>query len=109
MIQDDACCLAMVTTPDAQCARRLVGLALEARLAACANVTLNLESHYWWQGKIQSSSEALILFKTTSMNLARLETLILQNHPYETPEFVVIPILHGNLRYMEWIRSNSTP
>ncbi len=106
MSQSDAYSLVMVTTPDAECARRLARAALEARLVACANITPSIESHYWWQGEIQSASEALIFFKTTSVNIANLEALVLQHHPYETPEFIVIPIQHGNPHYLEWIRSN---
>jgi periplasmic divalent cation tolerance protein len=97
----------LVTAPNLATARRLARAALEARLVACANLVPRLESHYWWQGKIQKSSEILVLFKTTGARLAALERLILDKHPYETPEFVVLPITHGNKRYLDWLRRES--
>ncbi len=106
MSTDNDIRLVMVTAPDVDCARRLARLALEARVVACANLNLHVESHYWWQEKIQSSPEILILFKTTAEHILALESLIVLHHPYETPEFVVLPIDSGNSRYLQWIKSN---
>ena len=97
----------LVTVPNLATARRLARAALEARLVACANLVPRLESHYWWQGKIQKSAEILVLFKTTGVRLAALERLVLDKHPYETPEFVVLPITHGNKRYLDWLLRES--
>jgi periplasmic divalent cation tolerance protein len=83
--------------------RRLARLALKARLAACANIVPRIESHYWWRGKIESSRELLVIFKTSPRHLARLESVILEHHPYDTPEFVLLPLTAGNSRYLDWI------
>ncbi len=61
--------MAFVTAPDADTARRLGKLVLEARLAACVNLIPAIESHYWWQGKLDSSSEILMLIKTTEAKI----------------------------------------
>ncbi|MBC8097291.1 MAG: divalent-cation tolerance protein CutA [Akkermansiaceae bacterium] len=95
--------IVLVTVPDLKTARKLARLALQARLVACANLIPKIESHYWWQGKLERSSELLIVFKTTRPCLKSLETLILSNHPYDTPEFVVVPLAGGNRRYLEWL------
>ena len=95
--------LVLVTVPDLKTARKLVKLALEARLVACGNLVPSLESHYWWQGAITRSKEALILFKTTAATLDRLEKLILASHPYDTPEIVALPLTKGTARYLSWI------
>ena len=95
--------IVLVTAPDKKAARRLAQAAVEERLAACANLVPGLESHYWWQGKTERSSEVLIIFKTTRRRLAALEKLILQKHPYDTPEFVVLPINTGAGRYLDWL------
>jgi periplasmic divalent cation tolerance protein len=84
-------------------ARALARAALEARLAACANLIPRLESHYWWEGKIQSGAEVLILFKTRAGRLRQLERLILARHPYDTPEFVVLELTAGTRRYLAWL------
>ncbi len=93
----------LVTAPDLKVARRLARGALRARLVACANLIPRIESHYWWQGRIEKGAEVLILFKTTRGKLAALEKFILAGHPYDTPEFVVLPLAAGTRRYLDWI------
>ena len=53
-------------------ARRLAKAALEAKLAACANIVPAVESHYWWKGKLESSDEVLLIFKTRQQLLPKL-------------------------------------
>jgi periplasmic divalent cation tolerance protein len=96
----------IVTAPDAKTARGLAKAALNARLVACANLVPEIESHYWWRGRLESSGEVLILFKTTKAKLKALEKLIVTKHPYETPEFIVLPITAGNERYLAWLRDS---
>jgi periplasmic divalent cation tolerance protein len=96
----------LVTAPDLKTARVLARAALHARLVACANLIPKLESHYWWEDKLERSNEVLILFKTTKGKLGRLEKLILARHPYDTPEFIAIPLDSGTPRYLDWITSS---
>jgi periplasmic divalent cation tolerance protein len=96
----------LVTAPDLKTARRLAKLALQARLIACANLVPKVESHYWWQGKIESGPEVLLVLKTRRSRLALLEKLILEKHPYETPEFLVLPLNAGNQGYLGWLAKN---
>ena len=65
-----------------------------------------IESHYWWQGNIETSSEVLMLFKTTTARLSALEKLIIDQHPYDTPEFIVLTLNAGNKRYLDWWRAS---
>ena len=95
--------LALVTAPDMKTARRLGRAALQARLIACANLLSKIESHYWWQGKLERETEVLMVFKTTTRRLAALEKLVVAKHPYDTPEFVVISVAGGNNRYLDWL------
>ncbi|MBM3839095.1 MAG: divalent-cation tolerance protein CutA [Verrucomicrobia bacterium] len=96
----------LVTAPNIGTARKLARAALNARLAACANLIPKIESHYWWQGKLESSAEVLIVFKTAAVCLPRFEQVILKHHPYDTPEFIVLPLLGGNKRYLAWLDEN---
>ena len=93
----------LVTAPDLKVARQLAQTALKARLIACANLVPKIESHYWWQGKIETGAEVLLLMKTTRARLAALEKLIVSKHPYDTPEFLVLPLIAGNASYLKWI------
>lgn len=95
--------IALATAPDLKTARALAKAALKARLAACANLVPKIESHYWWQGKIESGAEILIIFKTLKSKLKALEKLVLARHPYDTPEFLVLTLGKGSRKYLQWL------
>jgi periplasmic divalent cation tolerance protein len=101
--------LVLVTAPDLKTARRLARAALQARLVACANLIPKVESHYWWQGKVQSDAEVLLMLKTPRTRLAALEKLVLSSHPYDTPEFLAIPLAGGNRKYLAWLAASCEP
>ena len=98
--------LVLVTTPDLKTARALAKAALKARLIACANLIPKIESHYRWQGKIESGAEVLLILKTQKSRLAALEKLIVARHPYDTPEFLVLPLRAGNRKYLAWLAAS---
>jgi len=104
--------IVLVTAPNLKTARQLARAVLEARLAACVNLVRKIESHYWWEGRIQHGTEVLLIVKSSKQRLAALERRILSLHPYDTPEFVVLQLSQGNERYLKWLagclRSNTT-
>jgi periplasmic divalent cation tolerance protein len=96
----------LVTAPDRKTARQLARAALESKLIACANLVAGIESHYWWQGELESGREVLLLLKTTRRRVGSLKKLILAQHPYVTAEFVVLPIADGSPKYLEWLAAS---
>ncbi len=90
-------------------ARDLQRLILQHRAAACVQVLGPISSAYWWEGRIEEAQEWLCLAKTSRSEYERLESLVRQNHPYETPEILAVPILAGNKEYLEWIESETGP
>ena len=95
--------IVLVTAPDLKTARALAKAALSARLIACANLVPKIESHYRWRGKIESGAEVLLILKTRQSKLAALEKLVLARHPYDTPEFLVLPLKAGGQKYLGWL------
>jgi periplasmic divalent cation tolerance protein len=95
--------IVLVTAPDLKTARSLAKSALKARLIGCANLVPKIESHYGWRGKVESSAEVLLILKTTKSKLPALEKFVLARHPYDTPEFLVLPLSAGNKRYLDWL------
>jgi periplasmic divalent cation tolerance protein len=87
----------------------LATLLLKEKLAACANLVPKVESHYWWQGQLESSTEVMMIMKTRADALARLEKIVISNHPYDTPEIISLELKEGNEKYLNWISSNTLP
>lgn len=96
----------LVTAPNLKIARTLAKATLSAKLVACANIIPKIESHYWWRGKVESGTETLLVFKTQKNRLKPLEKLILAHHPYDTPEFIVLPLMGGNRHYLDWLATS---
>lgn len=100
--------LVLITAPNLRVARALAQGMLCRRLAACANLVPAVESHFWWQGKLESAREILLLVKTSRRRLGALEKFVLAEHPYDTPEFIVLPIQSGQVRYLKWVRGETS-
>ena len=107
MTKSDKYRVVLVTAPKITVARKLAKLALEARLVACVNIVPGVESHYWWEGKVCHDKELLLVMKTAKARLKALEEKVLAAHPYDTPEFVVLPIEAGSKRYLDWIGAST--
>ena len=91
--------------PEAQqIARTLV----EERLAACVNVVPGVTSVYRWKGTVEQEAELLLVIKTMGDRLEALKTRLLELHPYELAEVVVIPIVGGHSAYLEWLADQVT-
>jgi len=88
--------------PDADTAAFARAL-VDEHLAACVNLLPAMESVYRWEGRIERETERQVIIKTTRERTAELWDRVREMHPYEVPEFVVIPILDGNEAYLRWI------
>ena len=100
--------LVLTNLPDAASARALAGALVETRLAACVNILAPCRSVYRWQGKVEDAAEVPLLIKTTTDRYAALEAAIRQQHPYELPEIVAVPIERGLPDYLAWVAASTT-
>jgi periplasmic divalent cation tolerance protein len=98
-----ACLLVYITAPDAAAAKRIGRSVVEERLAACANVIDGMSSIYWWQGKVEEASEAVLILKTTVARAEELIARVKTLHSYECPAIVALPIARGSAEYLDWI------
>lgn len=80
-------------------ARRLV----EARLAACVQVSAPIQSVYHWQGAVEESEETMLVIKSSRPLWERLRAEIARLHSYSTPEVVALPIIDGAPDYLAWM------
>lgn len=87
----------------ADVARRLV----EEGLAACVNVTAEMTSAYRWHGEVSVDREIQLILKTTSNRVEALLARVRALHPYEVPEFLVLPASAGSASYLAWLEGES--
>jgi len=73
---------------------------------ACGNLVPGVESIYRWQGKVETSSEVIVIFKTTAARYLELQTRIRELHPYEVPEILAIPVSAGLPPYLQWVEDS---
>lgn len=93
----------LTTTASEDDARRIAGVLVEERLAACVQVAGPITSTYRWQGTVERAQEFLCLIKTRAEAYRRVEERIRQLHPYEVPEIVALPITAASAAYLAWI------
>jgi len=85
-------------------ARNLV----EERLAACVNLSAPMESIYRWEGSIESESERQLVIKTSRDRVVALWDRVRELHPYDMPEFLVLPIVDGSDAYLRWVAESTS-
>jgi periplasmic divalent cation tolerance protein len=77
------------------------------RLAACVNLLPEMQSVYQWKGELTADTERQLIIKTTEGRLEALRSRLHQLHPYDVPEFLVIPVTEGSPEYLEWLIGNT--
>lgn len=93
----------LCTHPDKAGAVELAQQLLTKHLAACINIVNHVQSIYQWQGKIKNTEEQLLIIKTHQSCYHALEALIQDQHPYEVPEIIALPIQEGLGAYLTWL------
>lgn len=96
--------LAVLTTVDSpEAAQELARDAVEARLAACAQVSGPVTSVYRWKDAVRTDQEWQVLLKTTEAAYPALEARLIAGHPYDTPEVIATPVVRGSTDYLAWV------
>ena len=95
--------LVLVTCPDTETAEKISREIVRKKLAACSNIISGLKSIYQWEGKLEESSEVLMLIKAQESCLKLLEEEVVSLHPYDTPEFIVLDTSMVNKKYAAWV------
>jgi periplasmic divalent cation tolerance protein len=93
----------LVTASSEAEAEKIAGLLLEKRKAACVSVIPRVNSRFWWQGKLDSARESLLIIKTRAALVPEITDAVKKAHSYTVPEVVALPIVGGNKDYLDWI------
>jgi periplasmic divalent cation tolerance protein len=97
----------IVTAANQEEAAKIAEQAVQSRQAACATTIPLVHSLYWWEGKVVSDQEAMVLLKTTADKFQTLQETILKTHSYKVPEIIGISSDKGLPQYLEWIRKET--
>lgn len=93
----------LVTAPAGEPATELAKGIVASKKAACVNIIPGIRSLYHWKGEVCDDPEALLVIKTTAATVEALKREVLSLHPYEVPEFLVVPTEGGHAAYLHWV------
>ncbi len=82
---------------------------LKERLVACAQISNEIESIYWWKDEIVTSAEYILTLKTKEDLYRQLESFIKKSHSYDTPEIIAVPTTHVDSDYYKWLCEEVRP
>ena len=102
-MQSNEMMVVLTNAPDEATALVLADKLVKSRAAACVNCLPQIQSIYRWQGEVERTSEFPLLIKAPRVNYAQVEYIIRENHPYQVPEIIAVPIIAGLPAYLQWI------
>lgn len=100
--------LAWTTVGTREAAEQLARELVARRLAACVQIDGPVVSHYLWQGRAERAEEYRLCVKFVETQAVAIEELVLRLHPYDTPEWIVLPATRVGEKYLSWAIANST-
>ena len=103
MTGDESKVVVFVTTATREEAERIAHLLVERRKVACVNIVPGVNSLFWWQGKLDSAQEVLLIAKTRASLMPQVIGLVKEAHSYSVPEVIALPIVGGNEDYLRWV------
>ncbi|MFE6165868.1 divalent-cation tolerance protein CutA [Streptomyces sp. NPDC056486] len=100
--------IAQTTVDDEGKAEALARGAVEGQLAACAHIDAPFTAVYRWKDAIETAQEWRISYKTTTDRLPELGAWVAQQHPYDVPEWITLPVTGGSEAYLSWVVEETT-
>ncbi len=96
----------LISTATEEEAHNIAELLLNQRKVACVNIVPRVDSCFWWEDKLDSAHESLLIVKTKASLLPEIVTLVKKMHSYDIPEIIALPIVGGNQDYLDWIEKS---
>jgi len=95
--------LVLITCKDNSEAQHISAALVGQHLAACTNIMPNVRSVFHWKGSIEHEDEVLMMVKSQDQCLDRIVDVVKQEHSYDTPEIIALPIIGGSDEYLSWL------
>jgi len=84
---------------------QIAQLLLSEKLIACAQISAPITSYYFWNDTITQSTEFTLTMKTTVSLCNKVESRLVELHPYELPEIIIHTVTQGSKEYMKWVQN----
>ncbi|MFZ5801426.1 MAG: divalent-cation tolerance protein CutA [Candidatus Omnitrophota bacterium] len=96
----------LITASSYEEAEKIASRLVSQKLAACVNIVDNVESLFWWKGKVDRAEEVLLIIKSKQAVFKRIVSEVKKLHRYEVPEIIALPIIVGDEKYMRWLNES---
>lgn len=93
----------LTTVPNKKVAERIARYVVTKKLAACVNMIPGVISFFHWEKRLCREREVLLIMKTVSSKIKRLESGLKNVHSYQVPEFIVLHVDGGAKPYLDWL------
>ena len=95
--------MVLITASSVEEAENIAKSLVEEKLVACVNIIPQIKSIYWWEGKICTDEEVMLISKTKQSLFTALMNRVKSLHSYEVPEIISFPISEGSPEFLNWI------
>ena len=95
--------IVLITAGSEEEAHSIAESLVKEKKAACVNIVPRVDSLFWWEGKLDSAAESLLLVKTKTSLFPEIVELVKRTHSYEVPEIIALPIIAGSEDYLKWL------
>ncbi|WP_413575495.1 divalent-cation tolerance protein CutA [Bdellovibrio sp. HCB290] len=97
-----------IPCPDKESAENIARTLLQEKLIGCANIIPGMSSMYWWEGKIESSQEVVLILKTIKGRDAgkNLQSRVQELHPYDVPCVMALNVASINDSFKNWLEQS---
>jgi len=93
----------LITTSSEEEAQKIAESLVNHKKAACVNIVPRVDSLFWWEGKLESARESLLVVKTKASLFPAIVEIVKSMHSYEVPEIIALPMIAGNEDYLKWL------
>jgi periplasmic divalent cation tolerance protein len=87
----------------------LAKTAVEAKLAAGAQIVGPVTSVFWHLGEFGTGEEWQLLLKARADRYPQIQAHLIEHHPWTNPEVVATAIVEGSPDYLRWIGTTTAP
>jgi len=97
----------LITVKSGAEAKKISKALVAKKLVACVNIVKDIESFFWWEGKVDNAKETLLILKIQKKCFPKIVKAVKALHSYSVPEIIALPIIAGEKKYLKWIKDST--